>query len=232
VAGSPQREDHAEQRREERFQRLIDADVYSALWRWCCRLSAQREDAEDLLQETLALAYQRLPQLRDEAVVKGWLFAIARNLHLSRLRREGRANGARAMAPVPTRVTPVPTRDGDAWAGSLEGSQAGSLRHQQEDDSPAGSLRPVADSQAGSLRPQEDPPDELLRGVREAVARLPEAQRAAVELFHFEDLTLAETAAALNVSVGNVKQRLWRARQSLLAQLSSSLRAGELERMF
>jgi RNA polymerase sigma-70 factor (ECF subfamily) len=193
VAGSPQREDHAEQRREERFQRLIDADAYSALWRWCCRLSASREDTEDLLQEALALAYQRLPQLRDEAVVKGWLFAIARNLHLSRLRRERLGKDAQA-------VTPVPTRD---------------------------------DARAMAPMPTEiDPPDELLRGVREAVARLPEAQRAAVELFHFEDLSLAETAAALNVSVGNVKQRLWRARQSLLAQLSGSLRAGELERMF
>lgn len=215
MAGSPQREDHAEQRREERFQRLVGADTYSALWRWCCRLSARREDAEDLLQETLALAFSRLAQLRDEALVKGWLFAIARNLHLSRLRREGRLkHDAWRQASPPAdsgqvephvrdaqAVTPVPTRDEDARA-----------------------MAPV---------PTEiDPPDELLRGVREAVFRLPEAQRAAVELFHFEDLTLAETAAALNVSVGNVKQRLWRARQSLLAQLSSSLRAGELERMF
>ena len=217
------------QQREERFQRLVDADAYSALWRYCCRLSTRREDAEDLLQETLALAYSRLAQLRDEAVVKGWLFAIARNLYISRLRRERREHARNAnepawrQAPCPEgagppadaaqAVTPVPTR--------YEVTQAGCLRHQHEDE-----------TQAGSLRPPDDPPAELLRGVREAVARLPVAQREAVELFHLEDLSLAETAAALNVSVGNVKQRLWRARQSLLAQLSGSLAAGELERMF
>ena len=74
--------------REERFLRLVDADAYDAVWRYACRLSQRREDAEDLLQDALAQAYQRLEQLRDETVVKGWLFAIARNLHLSRLRRQ------------------------------------------------------------------------------------------------------------------------------------------------
>lgn len=166
---------------EERFRQLVDTAVYTALWRYICRISTVREDAEDLLQETLALGYQRLDQLREASTVKGWLIAIARNLHLSRLR-------SRQIASASTGV--------DA-AGVVSG-----------------------------------PPLELAQAVRQAVTLLPGAQREAVELFHLDGLSLRETALALGVSENNVKQRLWRARQSLAEQLRGSLRAGELEGMF
>lgn len=166
--------------REERFRRLVDADAYNAAWRFACRLSGTREDAEDLLQDTLARAFQRLHQLRDEALVKGWLFSIMRRLYLGRL---GQSESTRELA-------------GAAGAPRESGYPGGG------------------------------------EAIRSAVAELPAAQREAVELFHFEDLGIRETALALGVSENNVKQRLWRARQSLLERLGASLQAGELEGMF
>jgi RNA polymerase sigma factor (sigma-70 family) len=56
-----------------------------------------------------------------------------------------------------------------------------------------------------------------LEGIRAAVRALPPEQRAAVALFYFEDLSIAETAIALDVPAGTVKTRLMHARRKLLA---------------
>ena len=66
--------------------------------------------------------------------------------------------------------------------------------------------------------PPEDHGDDLLR-LRAAVRALPEGQRAAVALFHFEDMSVAETAVALDVPVGTVKTRLMHARRTLRVAL-------------
>ena len=55
--------------------------------------------------------------------------------------------------------------------------------------------------------------------LRAAVRALPEEQRAAVALFHFEEMSVAETAVALDVPVGTVKTRLMHARRKLRAAL-------------
>ena len=73
----------------------------------------------------------------------------------------------------------------------------------------------AAEPEAG---PSEDHGDDLLR-LRAAVRALPEGQRAAVALFHFEDMSVAETAVALDVPVGTVKTRLMHARHTLRVAL-------------
>lgn len=45
------------------------------------------QDAEDLMMESLALAWRDLPQLREPDRFKGWLFAIGRNRWSSWIRR-------------------------------------------------------------------------------------------------------------------------------------------------
>jgi RNA polymerase sigma-70 factor (ECF subfamily) len=55
--------------------------------------------------------------------------------------------------------------------------------------------------------------------LRAAIRALPEGQRAAIALFHFEDMSVAEVAVALDVPVGTVKTRLMHARQKLRAAL-------------
>lgn len=55
--------------------------------------------------------------------------------------------------------------------------------------------------------------------LRIAIRSLPEEQRAAIALFHFEELSVAEVAVALDVPVGTVKTRLMHARRKLRSAL-------------
>jgi RNA polymerase sigma-70 factor (ECF subfamily) len=77
----------------------------------------------------------------------------------------------------------------------------------------ASSAEPVAEDQ--------EPPEAALEHdrLRAAVRALPEQQRAAVALFHFEEMSVAEVAVALDVPVGTVKTRLMHARRKLRAAL-------------
>ena len=56
-------------------------------------------------------------------------------------------------------------------------------------------------------------------GLWEAVLSLPEEQRAAVTLYYYEDLPVAEVARVLGVAQGTVTSRLGRARQRLKERL-------------
>jgi len=56
-----------------------------------------------------------------------------------------------------------------------------------------------------------------------AIRQLPSGQRAAIALFHFEEMTVAETAVALDVPAGTIKTRLMHARRSLRAVLEGNL---------
>jgi RNA polymerase sigma-70 factor (ECF subfamily) len=57
-----------------------------------------------------------------------------------------------------------------------------------------------------------------------AIAALPPGQRAAVALFHFEGMSVAEVAVALEVPAGTVKTRLMHARRKLRAVLEGDER--------
>jgi RNA polymerase sigma-70 factor (ECF subfamily) len=78
--------------------RAGDPDATEALlapWRkplygYIYRMVTRREDAEDLLQETLVRAIERLPSFRGEAPFKSWLFGIATHVSLDHLRRKKR----------------------------------------------------------------------------------------------------------------------------------------------
>ena len=59
--------------------------------------------------------------------------------------------------------------------------------------------------------------------LRSAVRVLPSDQRAAVALFHFEKLSIAEVAVALNVPAGTVKTRLMHARRKLRGTLEGEI---------
>jgi RNA polymerase sigma factor, sigma-70 family len=68
--------------------------------------------------------------------------------------------------------------------------------------------------------------DELAGEVAQAIASLPPLQREALVLFEYEDLSLAEIAAAVGADSGTVKGRLFRAREKLRARLDRYFRIG------
>ncbi len=66
----------------------------------------------------------------------------------------------------------------------------------------------------------------------QALVGLPHQQRELIELFHIDDLNLAETAQALGIRVNTAKQRLFRARAALKRKLDPAFESGELEELF
>jgi RNA polymerase sigma-70 factor (ECF subfamily) len=65
--------------------------------------------------------------------------------------------------------------------------------------------------------------DETARAVRRAVEALPPLQREAVVLFEYQEMSLADIAAACDIDVGTVKSRLHRARERLRRTLAPYL---------
>jgi RNA polymerase sigma-70 factor (ECF subfamily) len=65
--------------------------------------------------------------------------------------------------------------------------------------------------------------DETAEAVRLAVMELPDAQREAMLLFEFEEMSLAETAQVLGIEANAVKARLHRGRQQLKKLLTKKL---------
>lgn len=99
-------------------------------------------------------------------------------------------------------------REKSRQASSLESvltTDDGDLERQIEDD---------------ALTPYEEAAkDERERVVTEAVAELPEYQRAMITMYHAEQLSYEEIAEALDLPIGTVKSRLNRARLSLREKL-------------
>lgn len=83
--------------------------------------------------------------------------------------------------------------------------------------------RDIARAAAAEPEPAPDQPDiearDDARRLHLAIRDLPPAQRAAVALFHFEDLGIAEIAVALDVPAGTIKTRLMHARRALRVAL-------------
>ncbi len=69
----------------------VAREQLDGLYGYCVRLTNDRTDAEDLVQDTLVRAMRAYPRLRDEQKVKSWLFTIATNGWRDLCRARGRA---------------------------------------------------------------------------------------------------------------------------------------------
>lgn len=73
----------------ESFEELVNrhsARIYSLLY----RLLGNREDAEDLLQQTFLSAFQNLSRFREESSFRTWITRIATNFAFMKFRKEGK----------------------------------------------------------------------------------------------------------------------------------------------
>src|SRR5918911_1879562 len=70
------------------------------LYRLALRMTGSEADAQEVLQEAFLNAYQKLPNFRGEAQFSSWLYRIAANSALMRLRRKRRAPDALADQPL------------------------------------------------------------------------------------------------------------------------------------
>ena len=132
-------------------------------------------EAEDVTQETMLRLWKIAPDWEaDRAAVSTWLYRVASNLCIDRLRRRRELGGD--AVPDLADETPGPER------------------------------RLQARDRAAALR--------------QALAALPDRQRLAIVLRHFEDRPNPEIAAILDASVEAVESLLARARRDLAARLA------------
>ncbi len=107
-----------------------------------------------------------------------------------------------------------------AWAYRITSRRAAAqIKRLQADRRLARDLEQEPRSGAGDAAAESDLADAL----QVAIRNLPPDQRAAIALHHFEGLSVAETAVALDAPVGTIKTRLMHARLKLKAALEGDL---------
>lgn len=68
------------------FERFVDL-YYAKIFRYSFAMCGQREDGEEVAQETLMKVFENLAQLRGPEFLKPWVFRIAKNACLTKRRR-------------------------------------------------------------------------------------------------------------------------------------------------
>ncbi len=167
----------------------------------CYRMLGSFHDAEDLLQETLLRAWNRLGSYEGRAPIRAWLYKIATNACLNELKRRER------QLP-PTGYGPPTGPGGEHIPFAAEVTQ----------------LEPYPDLLLDELR--SDAADPAARYLsREtiglaflaAIQLLPARQRAVLILCEVLDFSASETAELLETTVPAVNSALQRARKTLAA---------------
>ena len=162
------------------------------LYRLAYRMTQSEADAQEILQEAFLNAYQKLPNFRGEAQFSSWLYRIAANSALMRLRRKRRAPDTLPDEPL----------DVTGPKFSSEGQFAAPPRSDWSQRADEKMLN-----------------GELGRAIDTAVKALPEDYRTVFLLKDVDGLSNEEIAEALGLTVPAVKSRLHRARLALREKL-------------
>jgi RNA polymerase sigma-70 factor, ECF subfamily len=152
------------------YRELVDRYLAS-ITRFAQRLLNDAGEAEEVAQETFLRLWTQASKFEPRAKPKTWLYRIARNQCIDRLRKR---------------------RDASADLDALPGG-----------DRPSGLLARK----------------ETAEEVERALAALPERQRAAITLVHYEGLDGSEACEVLDVSSEALESLLARGRRSLREQL-------------
>ncbi len=166
------------------------------IYRLALRMMGNEADAEEVLQEAFLNAYGKLGEFRGDAAFNSWIYRIAANSALMRLRRKRRAPDFVSTDAEPsTEGMPTPEFGPD-----------GSYVEPPRSD--------------WSMRADEALHNQQLgRAIEEAVANLSDEYRVVFMLKDVDGLSNEEIADALDLSVPAVKSRLHRARLALREQL-------------
>jgi len=166
------------------------------IFRLALRMMGNESDAEEVLQEAFLNAYEKLGEFRGDSAFNSWLYRIAANSALMRLRRKRRAPDAVAAEEQATSALPAGPRFG------TDGTY---------DEPPRSDWSLRADD---ALHNQQ-----LGAAIEKAVANLPDDYRVVFMLKDVDGLSNEQIAESLGLSVPAVKSRLHRARLSLREQL-------------
>lgn len=162
-------------------------DLLPELFGTAVRLCGDRTDAEDLVAQAVAKAWDALPSLEDRDAFRGWLFRILNNAFVSRCR------SARGKATH----EPLDTAEPETSFSLFERLHQPFLLW-------------------GGAQPELDFLNRLLADdIERAIAGLSSPFREVVVMVDAQGLTYREVAETLDVPVGTVRSRLARGRSRL-----------------
>ncbi len=183
-------------RDESAFAQLLDR-YHVAMARVARMYVRSPEEAEEVIQDTWIAVLSGIDRFEGRSAFKTWLFRILINRARTRAKREARSIPLSALSSEEhaDRATPVIELEPYSWAHSV----------------------PAADPEQAVL-------DGELRAVLDrAVNTLPDQQRAVISLRDIEGWPADEVCAALNISDGNQRVLLHRARLRVREALSPYL---------
>ena len=143
-----------------------------------------REEAEDLVQETFIKAFNSLDSYNDDYAFSTWLYKIAFNHCIDAIRKK-------KLKTLPL-DKPIQLHNGE-------------IRHEIRDESrsPEGAFLFA----------------EKKTRIQKSIDSLPERYRTAIILRHREERSYEEISEILNIPLGTVKARIFRAREMLKKKL-------------
>lgn len=163
-----------------------ESRVYSLAY----RMMGNKEDAEDVLQDTFLNVVRSIDGFRSRSSFSTWLYRVASNAALTRLRQKNKRDKS----------------EGEFLDEVYSVTKA------------AHSESPLVDWSDGPAERLLD--EEARRVMDQAVAELPEKYRVVFVLRDVEGMPAAEVAEVLELSIPAVKSRLHRARLYLRKRLS------------
>lgn len=168
------------------YGKLVQS-LQDRLYNAVSRLVNRPEDAMDVTQETFAKALASIDQCRGDSQPYTWMFRIAMNLAISDRRKQTVRRAASLEAEV------LKPRGGD--------DQMTTLRMRLAGKGPS----PFETAQK----------NETIERVRMALEKLEPAERAILVMRDVDGMDYAEMAQVLEVPLGTLKSRLFRARMAL-----------------
>jgi RNA polymerase sigma-70 factor (ECF subfamily) len=168
---------------------IVAARHHAGVIRFLVGYVGSAQTAEDLAQEAFIRLYRHAREYREVAKASTWLYKIATNLALNEIRDRKRRPKLSLDAPVAF----------DESGGRELGAEVADVRVET----------PAALAEARDLRER----------VRRAVDELPELFRSVILLCDLEGLSYQEAAEVLDVPIGTVRSRLFRARERVQERL-------------
>ena len=167
------------------FDQFVD-HFRTRIFQYSFLMCGVREDAEEVAQDTLLKVFETFATLREPQKVRSWVFRIAKNACLMKLRRI-------IFAP----------------------QQELSLEQYMHDTGDDGSTQERHIAGDSALPDAVVYQREMNQALTRAIQALPPDYRAVILLRDIEELTTEEAADILEISTNAVKQRLHRARRAL-----------------
>jgi RNA polymerase sigma-70 factor (ECF subfamily) len=171
------------------FERDALAAIDS-LYRTARRLSRDRADAEDLVQETYLKAFRAADRFEPGTNLRAWLFTILHNTASNRFRDRARDTVSINSDVVDRAADAPPPGSRQTLTGGVDTPESLLLR------------------------------DTLAPELQAAIDALPDTFREAVWLRDVEEFSYAEIAAMLEVPIGTVMSRISRGRHLLFERLN------------